>query len=272
MRPFHFYDLDSTLWDTHSKEVVIDKRSPGKTILRLTNIQSFQTSNLNKEYKLEINYNGETRYLDPAVWEKIKKLSKNITLADVGISGREFTQDEFLDKQAKHLEIFLNVLNSIKGKDVSVGIITARSKQKEHSELLKKFKDTVKQKLGIDITKIYFVNDNSVSDPDSTAYKKVKILLEYLIGLKIKGDCFTNLKQDSDANEVYFYDDIEKNIEAANNINYLFIKLFHETPDNIKSIIIEKMDKSPLKLITNKITNNKLNPFVTTENILKKPN
>ena len=258
----NFYDLEATLWDTHSKEVVIDKNEPAKVILRLSGNESFKTKSLNKEFKLEINYNGETRYLDPIVWKNIKKISPSTTLDSVGISRREFTEEEFINKQKSQLTLFKSVLSSIKGTNTKIGIITGRTNQKEHEQLIDKLKEIVLKEFGVEISKTYFVNDKNSSDSDGTAYRKVKILLEYMVGFKIKRNTFTELKQ-TKFDKVEFFDDNDKNIDAALNVNTLFLKIFNNSTETIRNSIIGAMENKDMTLLVNKITNNKLNPYVS---------
>ena len=120
--------------------------------------------------------------------------------------------------------------------------------------------------------KVYFVNDiDENNKSDITSNRKAKILLEHLIGYKIKNNKFTTLKQEV-YERVHFYDDNKDNVEQANALQFLFEKLLVRTSKELKMEILERIKRNDLFYIVNEITSNKLNPFLKYERKLLPPN
>lgn len=272
-KDLHLYDLDFTLWRSPAKLAVIDKEEPWKVIYRIPvdNI-SMMKSYYQKE-GLEVNYNGNTWYLNEEMWSDVKRvIGRDITLSDIGISDREWTNEEILENQISKTEYLLENLNHLKGQKFDVGFLTARSRKKNHIDNINHLKEKVSMKLKTPVKKVYFVNDiDENKNSDITSNRKAKILLEHLIGYKIKNNKFTSLKQET-YERVFFYDDNKDNVEQANGLQFLLEKLLIRTSKEIKMEILERIKRNDLFFIVNEITSNKLNPFLKYERKLLPPN
>lgn len=273
MNKFHFFDLDYTLWKTNSKLAVIDKEHPENVLFRIDPIYIPMMKTYWKKYDLCVHYNGKEYWLNENLWEEIQKINKKLKIGDIGISNREFTDGEVIDNQKHKVEYLLNNLNHLKNDhSAEIGLLTARTNKKAHKELLKDLKDSVYRKLRKNISKIYFVNDlEDVANDNLTASRKAKILLEHLIGYKIRRNRFIELEQTT-YDDIHFYDDNEKNIEAAKNLQLLFEKCLKNTDPMLKNDIIERVKHTELKTTTYLITNNEIEPFKEDQRILLLPN
>lgn len=264
-KTLHLFDLDYTLWKTEAKLAVIDKNEPSKIIYRIPMYEVVFMKDYYKKFDLEVSYNGFNWYLSDKLWDEIKSINKKIELSDIGISYREFTNEEILEKQVFNTEYLLDNLRHLKDVDTEIGLVTARCNKNNHSKNLEVLIDKIEKTIHKKVNKIYFVNDidNNFSS-DITSYRKAKIVLEYLIGFKIKGDKFIDLKQNV-YNNVSFYDDDTKNIEAVQNLQFILEKLLSRTDLELKKDILGKLKNDNPVFNTYLITQNKVHPFIKKE-------
>jgi hypothetical protein len=266
-----FLDIDFTILRPSSKLVVIDKEEPNRILLRIEPSQSTLLTTYWKKHNLEVNYNGSTHWLSPELYDRIKKVKKNLPLERIGISNREWTSKEILDDQRINIDFLLNNLKHLRGKDAQIVLLTARESKENHSEFLVAIRTEISNKLKLKVAKEYFVNDmESNSSTNVTATRKAKIILEHLVGYKIKRNRFVDTIQ-TVVDTACFYDDDNVNIEVANNLQDIFEIALKETKPELKAKIIQRLKIVKLKLETNLTTNNELNPFITNEVILAVP-
>lgn len=273
MEEMHFFDLDYTLWITDSKLSVINKNKPEEVIYRIDPIHIPMMKTYWKKFNLPVHYNGKTWWLSEDIWEHIQRNNKNIELTDIGISDREWNSEELLSKKKDKTYYLMSNLDHLKNKwNISISFLTARSQEKAHTELLNDLKKRIYRRLKINVQRTFFVNNlDDTSNDDLTAGKKAKILLEHLIGHKIRRGKFVYLKQTT-TNTVHFYDDNRKNIDASKNLQLLFESCLRNTDLEIKKEIVERVKNTQLNYITHQITNNEIELFQTDERKLLLPN
>ena len=263
-----FFDLDGTIWNLKDDNIwIIDKEKPYKPLLNLSRIDfSLIKSGKFKNEELPLDYNGNIFYINRELFDKIKKKSGSENIERFGISFTPQTRKEVLDK--KEIEILkYNIEHWRYNKFNDIGILTARSNQKNHSDLINELRIELR-KIDIEINKIFFVG-NSINFNENDLNKTL-ILLEHLVGLKIKNGQFVSIKQDW-YKKVNFYDDDYKNISTANNIQTHFEDILRKTDDEIFNIIIDRLKNFKLTLNTNLITNNELNKFKKNTIVLREP-
>ena len=273
MKEIHFFDLDYTLWITDSKLSVINKNKPEEVIYRIDPIHIPMMKTYWKKFDLLVNYNGKNWWLSKDIWEHIQRNNKNIKLTDIGISDREWSSEELLSKKKDKTYFLMSNLNHLKNKwNISISFLTARTQEKAHSELLNDLKKRIYRRLKINVQRTFFVNNlDDDSNDDLTAGKKAKILLEHLIGYKIRRGKFIDLEQTT-TSAVHFYDDNPKNIDASKNLQLLFESCLSNTDIEIKKKIVERVKNTDLKYVTHQITNNEVELFQTDERKLLLPN
>lgn len=271
MNEIIFFDIDYTLIRPESKLAIIDKENPGEVLLRIDSSDIPLLTSVWKKFDIMIEYNGKNFWLSPDLFKSIKRKVKGITSERIGISYREWSNKEISEQQSKGLEFLLHNLQKLKDSGVPVALLTARGSKESHEYFIKKIKDEITSKLRLSVIKEYFINDiDSQTSSDLTASRKSKIILEHLIGYKIKSNRFTDLKQ-SEYSKVKFYDDDIKNIEAVKNLQRLFETCLNNTEKSLKSQIMQRFKYTKLEWETNLVTNNDLNPFVNSTNSLISP-
>jgi hypothetical protein len=265
-----FFDLDNTLWYIKSDIWIIDKNKPSVPILKISPIEfALIRSGIYVDDDILIEYNNEKFYISKDMMERILRKSKNVRLVNLGISYSEFFDDDILNK--KDVQLLLNNIKHLIGKNIEIGLLTARSDRKKHGTLLNKLRLKLKE-YGLEIDKIYFVSESIriTGHQDRVFYDKNKVLLSHLIGLTIDNDRFIPVKKDA-YNKVYFYDDVKSNTANLNNLQDYFDFLVRNSDPECIEFINNRLENNELILVNNLITNNEVNPFETNVIKLKSP-
>lgn len=265
-----FFDLDNTLWYIKSDIWVIDKNKPDESILKISPIEfALIKSGIYTKDDILVEYNGDSFFISKDMMERIERKRKNIKLNNIGISYSEFFDEDILNK--KDVQLLLDNVKHLIGKDIEIGVITARSDRKKHANLLNKLRLKLKE-YGLEIDKIYFVSESirAIGYQDKLVYDKNKILLSHLIGLNIDDNHFVPIKKES-YNKVYFYDDVKSNFMNVNNLQDYFDFLVRNSDDECIEFINNRIENNNLILVNNLITNNETNPFETSSIELKSP-
>jgi len=268
MKEIAFFDLDDTLWRIKDEYIwIIDKEKPNKPLVELDKVEF--TMIKNKMYvkdDIALNYNGQKFYISKDLFDILKKKANTENVERFGISFIPLVKKEELDK--KEIEVFVKNIEHLRyNKFIEIGVLTARSNQKTHADLLNRLRIELK-KIGIEISKIFFMGNGLRLGHDY--YSKVKVLLEHLIGFKIIDGKFSNEKQDW-YQKVDFYDDDANNIDYANDIQKYLNDVLRKTEDNLFRIVINKIKENKLILETNLITGNEINRFKRKVIVLEEP-
>jgi hypothetical protein len=262
MREVHFFDLDHTLWRMDFHAWVIDKEKPHRPIIKITAHElTMIQSGVYKKDNLPIKYNDEIYFISQVLMDKIQKKRK-IPLENLGLSLIEMKSKDYIENAP--LKILLNNIRHLAGqKETKIVLLTGRPRQALHDKVLNHLRLALRD-IGLSFYKIYFVGQKFHSEPaDIISLRKCEVLLEHLIGLKIKEGKFVSIQQDA-FEKVYFYDDMLQNIYEANNIQTIFDEIFRKTEDELALKIINKRLQENLYLVTNLVGSNELNRFQTT--------
>jgi len=263
-----FFDLDGTLWNIKNDDIwIIDKEKPFRPVIILNHLDfSLIKAGRYRKDELPLDYNGQIYYISKDLFEKIKKKSGSENIERFGISFIPMLRKEILDK--REVDILSHNIEHLRyNKFVDIGLLTARSNQRNHSDLVNKLRLELK-KIGIEISKIFFVGSGVHSGVDPKL--KSFVLLEHLLGLKIKDGRFISVKQDW-YKKVSFYDDDSKNIDYANDIQDCFEELLRKTDDELFRIIIDRIETFELTLDTYLVSDNEVNRFKKSSVTLRPP-
>lgn len=263
-----FFDLDGTLIDNDYEVWIIDKEHPSNPLLVLNHIEF--TLIKKGHYKKQDNvldYNGQCYYVSDELLKRIQKKAKTENIERFGISTMPMVSRELLNK-SKIVFLLKNIEHIKFDKFVDIGILTARSNQRTSSDQLNELRLELKN-IGIDnIKKIHFVGKSV--NTGQNYMNKINVLLEHLVGFKIKTGKFVSLKEDWYPH-VSFYDDDTQNIHYANDIQKFFEEILRKTDDEVFHIIMERLDTTKLTLDTHLVTTNDINRFVSNKVFLQKP-
>jgi hypothetical protein len=268
-KEIHMFDLDGTLWNIKSEIWLIDKENPQRPIVKIDSLEFSMIKNgMFRKDDIPIDYNGQKFYISKKIYNKVYKRKGFENLDRLGISFIDFYDKEKLNKADK--DFIVDNISHLRGKKVHVGLLTARSSQRTHSDIVNELRLELKN-MNIPLNKIYFIGDKfKVTHDDIMSLKKAHILLEHLIGFKIKDNKFIPIRQDWYDN-VHFYDDNYTNINYANDLQKIFEDVLTNTDDDLFKIILERVDSEELILINHLVSNNEIKRFKDTKIVLKEP-
>ena len=260
----HFFDIDVIL-STNSKVWIVDKTIPNIPIMKISKSDfNLIKRGIYKSQGNSINFGGHTYWLTTEMMETLKVKAKNHR-ADV--SNLAFSMQEFMNKELiENLEYTINIENvlHLKNTDDDIYVICSKNNRKNYELMISKIEDKLKEN-GLIIKKFYYISETFYNrNSDDISHKKVRLLLQHLIGLKTEGDKFTDEKLEQ-YSEVSYYDDEETSTQLACDSNKLLMVLLERTESSLKDIIKSNLKSTPHTLFVNYITGNKANRFVTTK-------
>lgn len=264
IKTIRWFDLDGTLWNTNSMWWMIDKNNPATHLFKISQYEgNLILSGYYKGDEHRIYYNGMEGWISNEMFVKIQRIRK-IKLDDIGISCREYQDNNLIEKQAEELIVHIHRIKHLEGTKDIINLLTARGNKGAHVFLLDRLNKDL-EGLNIKINEAYFVNDPSlISLHGSTPEKKMICILEKIVGHKIEDYAFTPVLCDK-YQDSHFYDDEDKNIEACKIINKFLREYLENTQPWIKQQIIEDLHTRKPKLFVNIVNTNELNPFDTEE-------
>ena len=260
----HFFDL-SVLIEGESQVWIVSKTKPSVPLIKLS------TDEFNLIRKgIYIKYNQKVRIGNTDYWFsqklsddlKIKCVKTNTNITDLSFSMQEFMNKELIE----NLEYTINIENilHLKNTDDDIYVICSKNNRKNYELMISKIEDKLKEN-GLTIKKFYYISETFYNrNSDDISHKKVRLLLQHLIGLKTEGDKFTDEKLEQ-YSEVSYYDDEETSTQLACDSNKLLMVLLERTESSLKDIIKSNLKSTPHTLFVNYITGNKANRFVTTK-------
>ena len=259
----HFFDIESILVN-NGKVWISDKYNLNKSIMRL-NQSDFNLirKGIYKPQGNKVNLGGTDYWFPNDLFDELKlkcKLNKaNITT--LSFSMREFLDEELIDNM--DYDINLDNILHLKNTTDSIYFICSENTKENYEKFIKKIEKKLEDN-GLVIKKYYFISETFYSrNTDEIAYKKVRLLLQHLIGLKTEGDKFTDEELDC-YDVINFYDTDEVAIKLAINVNDLLQLIISNSPKELKENIKMAL-KDDKELIVNQVTANKVNKFSTTK-------
>jgi hypothetical protein len=259
----HFFDIESILVN-NGKVWISDKYNLNKYIMRL-NQSDFNLirKGIYKPQGNKVNLGGTDYWFPNDLFDELKlkcKLNKaNITT--LSFSMREFLDEELIDSM--DYDINLDNILHLKNATDSIYFICSENTKENYEKFIKKIENKLEDN-GLVIKKYYFISETFYSrNTDEIAYKKVRLLLQHLIGLKTEGDKFIDEELDC-YDFINFYDTDEVAIKLAINVNDLLQLIISNSPKELKENIKMAL-KDDKELIVNQVTANKVNKFSTTK-------
>jgi len=260
----HFFDID-TILVTDNKVWIVDKTRPNLPIMKIS--QSDFNLIKNGVYRSQgnsLDFSGHTYWLPTETFEKLKIKAKNYK---ANISNIAFSMQEFMNKELiENLDYDINIENilHLKNTDDDIYFICSKNTKTNYELMISKIEDKLKDN-GLVIKKFYFISETFYNrKSDDISHKKVRLLLQHLIGLKTEGDKFIDEKLEQ-YSELFFYDDEDNVIKLAKESNRVLTILLSNTDNSIKSIIKDELKSVPRTLYVNHVTSNKVNRLITTK-------
>lgn len=259
----HFFDL-STLIRSNSKVWIVSKTKPSIPILKIEQSEFNLIKNgvwLNNGEKIKIG--GVDYWISKETSNslRIKTTKSNSSLSDLSFSMQEFMNPEIIDKI--DFDIYTTNFEHLKNTKDDVYVICSKNTKRNSEVLIKKLEEKLNE-FGISVKNYYFISETFFNrEEDEISYKKVRLILQHLVGLKSEGDKFTN-EEISQYDTIFFYDNSKKAIFDMGELNETFDFMKSNSEDDIKMIIKDIIQKD-LRVNIKEVTFNRVNKFITSE-------
>ena len=259
----HFFDIE-TILVMDSKVWIVDKLNPKVPIIKISKADfNLIKSGIYKSQNNSIYFGGSTYWIPEKLMNTLKIKCKNLK---VDVTNLIFSMQEYMNPDViESLDYDINIdnLQHLKNNTDDIYVICSKNTKNNYEKIIKKIEDKL-EKIGLFVKKYYFISDTFYNrDLDEVAHKKVRLLLQHLIGIKTDGDRFTE-EELQKYDEVAFYEDDENTISLAIDCNKLLQLIIDNSESSIKSKVKEVL-KSETTLYVNYVSPNKVKRFTTTE-------
>jgi hypothetical protein len=234
----HFFDLD-TILRVDNKVWIIDVKSPKIPIYKLDQSDyNLIKRGIWKDRGERFNFNGDNYWLPENIANDLKLKCKNLK---IDIFNLTFSMQEFFNSEIigdVDYEINLDLLLPIKNTTDHLYLICSKNNKKNYELILKKIENKFLE-MGLGIKDIYYLSETFFNRKnDKIIFNKVKLLLQFLIGLKTDSDKFTNNEITKYDVVNYYDDDLENtNINPNDFLKYLYDNTDVVLKDKIMNII-----------------------------------
>ena len=264
----HFFDLDILL-TTKSQPWIICKDNPSVPIMKIppSDFNLFK-SGIFKKQNNRIDFNGKTFWLSTDFWEKLKVKAKahRVDVSNLAISLQEYLNKDLIDNIP--FDLNMDVFRSIVNTNDDIYIICSKNTRRNYETQIEKFVEELKGK-GLQIKNFYYISETFFNrNDDEIAYRKVRLVLQHLVGFKTSEDKFIG-EPIPKYHEIYFYDNDSKTTELMKDINVVLHSLTEKTDETTNQQIKDVIKKDTCRLFVNFWTGNKINKFLTSQVDLK---
>ena len=270
-----FFDINSLI-TTNSKVWIVDRDKPNKPILRIPKSDfNLIKKGVYKKDNIKFEMQDESYWISKDLFDQIKIKSKNKNL---NISRLAFSMQEFMNKdiiENNDFTIHLENIRHLKNTSGDIYIICSKNTKNNYELIISKLEDKLKE-IGLVVKSYYYISETFYNrDEDDINNKKVRLLLQHLIGMKTEVDKFSHTEI-TKYDVISFYDDEARVIELAKNANNVLQFLIENSEDLVKDRVKEVLKGNVCELVINQVTFNKVNLFVTSkvelqyQNVIKK--
>jgi hypothetical protein len=255
----HIFDI-STLIQIRGKVWIVSKKNPNTPILKIDQSDfNLIKKGVWKKTGTPLRISDTDYYIKNDLFESIKIKCKkmNLNITDLSFSMQEFMNPDII--KDLDIKIIKEHLVYLKNSPDDIYIICSKNTKLNIQPTIKKLEEYLME-LGLSVKNYYFISETFYNrNEDKIAHKKIKVLLQHLIGLKTNNDQFTD-EEVTQYDEVFFYEDDISTIKLTKISNDILKFLFDNSTDEIKEKINECLNKD-LILNLNEVTYNKVNPF-----------
>ncbi len=260
----HFFDIESIV-SSDSKVWIVDRKSPKFPIMRISESDfALIKSGIYKSHGNQIKFAGKEYWLSSDMMGELKIKCKNLKsdVANLAFSMREYMDSDLIE--SLEYEIRQDCIQHLKNSQDDIYIICSSNTKENYEKIISKIEGKL-EKLGLSVKKYYFISETFYErDSDDISRKKVRLLLQHLVGFKTEGDKFTDEKLDV-YDCVSYYDEDEGSVRLASNANGLLNILAGNSEDSIKNAVKEDIKSRKPKLKSILVSPNRVNRFSVSE-------
>jgi hypothetical protein len=264
----HFFDID-TLIKVDSQVWIVSKMKPSIPIIKITQSEfNLIKKGIYRKHNSPLTMSGENYWLPQNLLDELKIKAKNykVDITDLVFSMQEFMNSSVIENL--DYKILTNHFQHLKNKTDDIYVICSKNNKKNYEVIISKLESEL-EKMGLIIKNYYYLSETIYNrDSDYISHKKIRLLLQHLIGYKTDDDKFID-DQITKYDRIYFYDDEPNVITLSLGINDILHFLMKKTDNNISSIIRDLIKEYDHVLVVNRITNNRINPIDSKEVIIE---
>ena len=263
----HFFDID-TLLEVKGEAWIVDKDNPSVPILKISSSDFNLIENgIYRKQNNKIEFNGKTFWLPTELFNKIKIKAKTFkaNFGNLAISLQEFYNKGIIDEM--NIKLNLDVISKLKNTQDDIYIICSKQTKRNYQTPIEKLEVELK-KIGLKIKDFYFINENLYRiDNDEVRFKKMRLILQHLIGYKTDGLKFID-EELTQYSKISYYDNEVDTLKISEDINNLLELTLTNTQEGLKNVVKEILIDEKPQLLVNKINTNHVNQIETKKIIL----
>ena len=257
----HFFDLN-TLITINSKVWIVENTNPNTPLLRISKHEfNLIKKGVYNNFNIKIKLSGNDYWISEEIYNNLKVSCKNkkANIADLAFSMQEFMNPEIIEKG--DYQIHIENIRLLKNTQDDIFIICSKNSKKAYEPIIEKLEDKIKE-LGLSIKKYFFISETFYNkDKAEIVNAKAKLLLQFLIGLKIEDNKFINEEVER-YDEVTLYEDDANTVKMLMNTNDTLHFLVNNTEEALKEQIRTTIKDKECEIIIKQVTFNKANIFI----------
>ncbi len=257
----HFFDLN-TLITINSKVWIVENTNPNTPLLRISKHEfNLIKKGVYKNFNIKIKLSGNDYWISEEIYNNLKVSCKNkkANIADLAFSMQEFMNPEIIEKG--DYQIHIENIRHLKNTQDDIFIICSKNSKKAYEPIIEKLEDKIKE-LGLSIKKYFFISETFYNkDKAEIVNAKTKLLLQFLIGLKIEDNKFINEEVER-YDGVTLYEDDANTVKMLMNANDTLHFLVNNTEEALKEQIRTTIKDKECEIIIKQVTFNKANIFI----------
>ena len=269
-----FFDL-SVLIELESKVWLVSRTKPSIPIVKISTSEfNLIKKGVYVKFGQRMKIGGSDYWLSKDLSEeiKIKCVKSNTNISELVFSMQEYMNPSIIEKL--NYKIHKDNLYNIKNVDDDIYIICSKNTKNNYDYLIKKLEEFL-ESIGLKVKNYYYISETYFNrNEDDICHKKVRLLLQHLIGLKTEGDKFID-EEITKYDIISYYDESKEVIEMCKNINDTLLFLQKNSEESISEKVKNLLKSDYTELIVNEVTFNRVNKFITTpvkittQNIIK---
>lgn len=258
----HFFDID-TLIKIENSVWIVSKLKPNEPLIKISQSEfNLIKKGIYRKYQSLLKIGNKNYWVPENLLNQLKIKCKihKCDITDISFSMQEFMNPELIVNLKN--EIITEHFYHLKNTSDDIYVICSKNNRQNYEIIIQKVEDALYE-LGLQIKKFYFISETFYNrDEDQIAHKKVRLLLQHLVGFKTSDDRFSD-EEITKYDTVYFYDDEITSINLAHNSNSVMNFLLQNTNNNVKLKIKDSLKSGENIIVVNQCTNNKVQNFIT---------
>lgn len=253
-----FFDID-TIVEMENQAWVVDKSQPNIPIHKISKSDFNLIKNgVYRKQNNRMDFNGKTFWLPTDLVNKLKVKAKSnrSDFSNLAISLQEFLNPDVI--QHIGMNINTDLVSDMKNLTDDIYLVCSRQTKDKYESVINRVVEEF-SKLGLEIKSFYYISENFYNqNDDEIKFKKMRLLIQHLIGYKTDDKKFSDQEIDR-YQKIYWYDNNYETLKIADQINGLFEIILSKTDPGLRDVIREDVKDFKPCLIVNKVNENSYN-------------